>query len=220
MKKQVFILVLLMLLAGCGSKPIPDWTNAAFNQLDNYKKNYLSGKAHIAEVNFSKAIEEIKKSGDLDILAMAHLTKCGVQTAMLEKMDDREYLKIDAVHSSPSNRNFHEFLKGNIDRVEPKLLPEQYQKFFTTFRSGKNGSVKDEILKMEDPLSRLIAVGVVIQHNRHDEPCLQIAIDTASENGWKNALLVYLEKIKTFYETKKDMEKASNTQKKIELIGN
>jgi hypothetical protein len=114
MNKHVFILVFLMLFAGCGSKPIPDWTNAAFKQLDDYKKNYLSGKTHIAEVDFNKAVEEIKKSGDLNILAMAQLTKCGVQTAVLEKMDDREYLKIDAVYSSPSNcfpNNIRGFLR-------------------------------------------------------------------------------------------------------------
>jgi len=220
MKKHVIVFAFLMLFAGCGSKPIPDWTNAAFNQLDNYKKNYLSGKVLIAELHFNKATEEIRKSGNFEILARAYLTKCAVQTAVLEKIDDREYLKIEAVHPSASNRNFHEFLKGNVDRVERNLLPEQYQGVFTAFRSGKNGAVTDEILKMEDPLSRLIAAGLVVQHNKHDERCLQVAIDTASRNGWKKALLVYLVKIQSFYENKKELEKAANTQKRIELIRN
>jgi hypothetical protein len=219
MKKFLCLFALLVLLA-CGSKPIPDWTNEAFNQLEHYKKNALLGKGPVAEFHFNKAIEEIKKSGDLDILARVYLTKCAIQTAVLEKMDDREYLRIDVAQPVPQNRSFHKFLSGDTAHVEEKLLPVQYQGFFMTYRSGRFADMSGEISKMEDPLSKLIAAGFLVKQDKCDEGCLKIAVDTASKNGWKKALLVYLVKIQSFYENKKELEKAANTQKRIELIRN
>lgn len=220
MKKYVCLFTLIVLLAGCSSKPIPDWKYAAFNQLEDYKKSYLSGKTDIAELRFNKAREEIKKSGDLEILAKAYLTKYAVQTAVLDKIDGREYLKIDAISPSSPNQNFYNFLKGNMDRVEGKQLPGQYQAFFAAYRSGRSAEVTGEISKIEDPLSKLIATGLLVQNDRCDEGCLKVAIDTASKNGWKRALLAYLEKLKYFYETRKDMDNATNIRKRIELIRN
>jgi hypothetical protein len=220
MKKHIIVFVFLMLIAGCGSRPIPDWTNAAFNQLENFRKNYLAGKTQIAELHFSKAVEEIKKSGDLDILARAYLTKCAVQTAVLEKMDDQEYLRIDVAQPVPQNRSFHKFLSGDTAHVEEKLLPVQYQGFFMAYKSGRFTDLSGEISKMEDPLSKLIVAGFLVKQDKCDEGCLKIAVDTAGRNGWKKALLVYLEKLLSFYETQKDVEKATTVRKKIELIKN
>ena len=220
MKKHVFVFAFLMLFAGCGSKPIPDWTNAAFNQLENFRKNYLTGKTQIAEIHFNKAVEEIKKSGDLDILARAYLTKCAVQTAVLEKMDDGEYRRIEAAQPVPQNRSFHTFLSGDTTHVEEKLLPVQYQGFFMAYRGGRFADMPGEISKMEDPLAKLIAAGFLVKQDKCDEGCLKIAVDTAGRNGWKKALLIYLEKLLSFYEMQKDMEKAITVRKKIELIKN
>lgn len=218
MKKLICLIAVGVLLIGCGSKRAPDWTKAAFNQLDNYKKNYLMGKEQMAERHFSHAIDEIKKSGDLDILATAYLTKNAVQVAVLEVVDDREFLRIDAIQPLPQHRSFHKFLKGEMDVVEEELLPGQYRAFFRAFRSGRVKDATDEILKMEEPLSRLVAAGLVVHKNKHDERCLKVAIDTASRNGWKKALLAYLEKLQAFYESKMDSEKAATIRKKIELI--
>ena len=64
--KKVSLLIFCLLLAGCGaSKPVPDWLKASYNQLEIYKKNFLSGKEKIAAVQFKGVLSEIKKSGDL-----------------------------------------------------------------------------------------------------------------------------------------------------------
>ena len=84
MRKIICLMLFTFLLVGCGSsKPVPEWTDASVNQLENYKKSYLSGKERIAEAYFDKAVDEIKSSGDLDILARAYLTKYAVQVAVL-----------------------------------------------------------------------------------------------------------------------------------------
>jgi len=221
MRKIICLMVFSFLLVGCGSsKPVPDWTDASFNQLDNYKKSYLSGKERIAEAYFNKAVDEIKSSGDLEILARAYLTKYAVHVAVLEAFDDREYLRIDAVEPILQNKSFYSFLKGAFDNVDEKLLPQQYAGFLRAFQSGKKDDVAHEISKMDNPLSKLIALGLLVQKNKNDETDLKLAIDIASHNGWKKALLAYLFKLQSFYKTNNQPDKAAHVEEKIQLIKN
>ena len=82
MKKIVWMAIFL-LLVGCGTtKPAADWLSAGYNQLDNYKKHYLSGQDKIAVLEFNDALKEIKKSGDLELLARSYLIQMALQTAL------------------------------------------------------------------------------------------------------------------------------------------
>jgi hypothetical protein len=219
MRRIICLTVLSFLLVGCGSsKPVPEWTDASFNQLDNYKKSYLSGKERIAEAYFNKAVDEIKSSGDLEILARAYLTKYAVQVAVLEAFDDREYLRIDAVEPVLQNKNFYSFLKGAFDNIDEKQLPQQYAGFFRAFKSGKKDEVAHEISIMDNPLSKLIALGLLVKKNKNDEIDLKLAIDIASQNGWKKALLAYLFKLQSFYQMNNKPDKAAYVAERIKLI--
>ncbi|MCG6533156.1 MAG: hypothetical protein L7F78_00400 [Syntrophales bacterium LBB04] len=217
--KQSLLLVLCLLLTGCGaSKPIPDWLSISYSQLESYKKSYLSGKEQIAAIQFKGALSEIKKSGDLEILARAHLTRMALQTALLEDMESDEFLKIDALSPSVQNRNFYAFLKGEMAQVEEKLLPPQYQGISKNVKQPAGAAQLQELGKIEDPLSQLIAIGILVRLHQENEAILQRAIDTASAQGWKKALLVYLERLKLSYEVKKKPEKALAIEQRIKLI--
>jgi hypothetical protein len=221
MRKIICLMMFGFLLVGCGSsKPVPEWTDASFNQLENYKKSYLSGKERIAEAYFDKAVEEIKSSGDLDILARAYLTKYAVQVAVLEAFDDGEYLRIEAVEPVSQNKNFYGFLKGAFDNVDENQLPQQYEGFLRAFKSGKKETIAREISKMDNSLSKLIAIGLLVKKNKDDEIDLQLAIDIASQNGWKKALLAYLGRLQFFYKTNKEPDKATHVEERIKLIKN
>lgn len=219
MKKIVCLMIFSILLIGCSSsKPVPDWTNASFNQLDNYKKNYLSGREGIAEVYFNRAVDEVKRSGDLEILARIYLTKYAVQISVLEAFDDGEYIRIDTVAPVSQNRNFYNFLKGSFDKLDEGMLPSKYDGFLSAFRKGNVEGIANEISSMDDPLSKLITIGLLVQKNKYDERILQIAIATASYNGWKKALLVYLGRLQSFYEKIKEPEKAANIEQRINIL--
>jgi len=219
MRRIVCLMVFSFLLFGCGSsKPVPEWKDASFNQLDNYKKSYLSGKERIAEAYFNKAVDEIKSSGDLEILARAYLTKYACQVAVLEAFDDREFLRIDAVEPILQNKNFYSFLKGAFDNVDENQLPQQYVGFFRAFKSGKKDEIAHEISKMDNSLSKLIVLGLLVQKNKTDEMELTLAIDIASQNGWKKAILAYLGKLQSYYEVNNKPDKAAHVAERIQLI--
>jgi hypothetical protein len=73
---------------------------------------------------------------------------------------------------------------------------------------------------MDNPLSKLIAVGLLVKKNKDDEIDLKLAIDIASQNGWKKALLTYLFKLQSFYKTNNKQDKAAQVEEKIQLIKN
>lgn len=218
--KKVSLLIFCLLLAGCGaSKPVPDWLNASYNQLESYKKNFLSGREKIAAVQFKGVLIEIKKSGDLELLARTHLIRMALQTAVLEDMEEGEYLKINDVNPSLQNRAFHAFLKGEASQVDENLLPGQYHGFYRTMkRDAGAADCLQEIGKMEDPLPQLVALGVLVRLRHYDESVLKKAVDISSAQGWKKALLAYLEKLQNYYEEKKETANALGIQQRIKII--
>jgi hypothetical protein len=218
MKKFLWI-ALCLLLAGCGTtKPAASWLSAGYNQLDNYKKHYLSGQDKIAAIEFNDALKEIKKSGDLEILARSYLIRMALQTATLQDLAGAEYLKIEAVQPSPANRNFYAFLQGEIAQVDGKLLPVQYSGFVATLRQPREGECLRAIEQMDDPVSRLIAVGILVRLGQENEAVLQSAIATASAAGWKKALLAYMARLKAYYEGKQERSKALAIEQRMNLM--
>lgn len=218
MKKIFYPLALLVLLAGCSAKAVPDWIKTSHNQLESFKAHYLQGRDRLADINFNKAIEEIKSSGDLHLLQTAYLTRYAVQSSVLEGFDDVEYLRLAAIEPHSENFHFHAFLKGALDRVDKQTLPQQYRSFLHACKSGKQVDIDHAIAAIEDPLSRLIATGLAVQKQLYHEKTLTTSIRTASEQGWKKALVVYLKKLRDFYRARGDREKADATQQRIILI--
>jgi hypothetical protein len=218
MKKVFYLFACCLFIVGCASKPVPEWTTASYNQLESYKKNFLQGRERLAEINFRKTIEEMKSGGDLMSLQTAYLTQYALQTAVLGSFDDREYLRLSAVETNRANVHFHSLLKGAFDRVDEDSLPPQYRSFLRACRSGKQAEIAQAIAGIEDPFSRIIASGLAVQTRRYDEAILNMAVRTASEQGWKRALLIYLEKLHDDYKGKNELDKAEATRQRINLL--
>lgn len=213
------LLCSLLMISGCGgSQPVPDWTYASFNKLEDFKQASLEGKAAIADLHFQHSVDELKKSGDLQLLATVYLNRYAVQTALLDAFNDEEFLKLQAVQPDPGNASFHAFLKGNFPAVDVKYLPAQYTATLADIRSDKRARLAGDVRDIADPLSRLITTGRLVLSGYETEELLNGAVETASRQGWKKALLVYLHRLQVFYETKREEEKADKIKEKIKLI--
>lgn len=220
MKKIAFLLFLLLLLGGCSSKPTPGWIVAGSQQLDSFKHHFLTGaQPVVAERHFRRAVEEIKKAGDLDLLGKAWLTRMALQIAVLTDMEEGEYQKVAAAKAVPANGYFYLFLKGENAAVDRSLLPARYCAFIEAYRSGSLVETERRITAMaDDPLSLLIAAGIAVRHNMESETILRAAVDTASRNGWKRALLAWLERLHAFHDTAGDGAKAAAVRQRIDLM--
>jgi len=220
MKKLFFLILLSLLIGGCGLNQTPTWIIAGNHYMERFKKNFLTGEQpYITELNFQKAVKEIKKSGDLDLLEKAWLTRMALQGAVLKEMEEGDYGKIAAVKPVPANRNFYIFLTGDAAEADGALLPEQYSRFLEAIRKGDVVKTEKAIADMgDDPISQLIAAGLAVRRHLESEMILNTAVETASRNGWKMALLAWLERLCAFHAAAGDAGKAAAVRRRIELI--
>ena len=219
MKKLFFFLLPLLLMTGCGAKPAPVWISSGHKQLESFKQDFLTGRdSSITESHFRKAVEEIKKGGDADLLGKAWLTRMALQVAIREELEEGEYLKIESVEPVPANRNFYLLLKGDTGQVDVSLLPEAYRPFWKAFLSRDATKAAASIAAIEDPIPRLIASGLAVSHRLENDAILRTAVETASRNGWKRALSAWLERLQSYYEAAGDVKNASAIRARIDMM--
>ena len=183
-------LAALGVLAACTSAPPAlDWQINARQAIDAAVIAYLEGNARVEAAETARARSEIGRTGRLDLLARAELMRCAARVASLtfEDCEGFEKLRTDA---APAERAYADYLAGRLQPGDVALLPEP-QRRVAQARAGA-GAADAALRSVEDPLSRLIAAGVVFQASLASPETLQIAVDTASAQGWRRPLLAWL----------------------------
>lgn len=216
--KKFSLLILAALICSCALAPVPVWKDKAYQQLEDYKKYFLAGKEDAAEPHFIKARKEVASSNDLNLLAAVLLTRYALHTAALEDFDDSELISINKLEPDAANLSYCYFLKGNFRAVDAKVLPSRYSGIIKAAAGQDATSAAREIAAIDDPLSRLVACGVWIKYMPCDENILQIAINTASANGWRRPLWAYLNKLHACYYERGDKNKADIVKDRLELL--
>jgi hypothetical protein len=180
-------LLVLLLLSACGNKPRqPDWLVNADGAQDRFERAYLSGDDRVATSEFTRFRHEVASTGQPALVARAELTRCAVRVASLDlaPCTGFERLRQDA---SDAERAYADFLAGTVIAADQaKLLPEDYR----GIAGGQGGAAA--LKGMKNPLSRVIAAAVLLRSEKADPDVLQMATDTASEQGWRRAVLAWL----------------------------
>jgi hypothetical protein len=71
---------------------------------------------------------------------------------------------------------------------------------------------------IDDPLSRLIAIGVLFQAGKASPPMIALAADTASSQGWRRPLLAWLKVQAMLAQRAGDGEEAQRLARRIRLV--
>ena len=216
--RNLLVITLLMFLCACGSQPIPQWKDASFRQLENYRVNFLADKEDATEPHFAQAKKAISSNNDLNLLATAYLTKYALHTAALEDFDDSEFLRIGKLQPNAANRAYYDLLKGNFGQIEPGKLPANYSKLLPLMVDKNVSAASLEIAAITDPLSRLIVCGVWVKYLPDDENIIRLAIDTAAQHGWRRPLWAYLTHLQKYYSEHQEPGKAANIKDRLELL--
>jgi hypothetical protein len=180
---KLALLAGVALLAACGGKPrAPDWQMNAHDSLQRYEQAFLVGRSAAAQAEFTRARGELAATGQAALVARAELTRCALQVASLafEPCAGFEDLRADAPQAE---RAYADYLAGGLAPGAAALLPEQH-------RAVAAGGA--DVAGIEDPLSRLVAAGVLLRSGRATPQVLQAAVDTASAQGWRRPLLAWL----------------------------
>jgi hypothetical protein len=185
--KRVALLLLFVALAGCGNKPRqPDWLVNADGAQDRFERAYLSGNDRVATSEFTRFRSEVASTAQPGLVARAELTRCAVHVASLDfaPCAGFEALRRDAPEAE---RAYADFLAGvQVTPEQAKLLPEDYR----GVAGGQDGAAALKGIK--SPLSRVVAAAVLLRTEKADPEVLEVATVTASEQGWRRAVLAWL----------------------------
>ena len=207
---RMLLAIVILGLVGCaGGNVPPDWQLNAHGALRNSVTAYLVGDSKLADMEFARVRAEIASTGRADLLARVELVRCAAHVASLE-FNDCEAFQILAEDAADSERVYAEYLAGRWAGLNTALLPAQHRGVVT----GEDSALGD----IKDPLSRLVAAGVLFKIGRLTPNAVTIATQTASDQGWRRPLLAWLGVAVRNAEQLGDKNKALRIQRRIDLV--
>lgn len=209
--KALILLLGALLLAGCGNKPRqPDWLVNADGAQDRFERSFLSGRDRVAATEFTRFRSEVSSTAQASLVARAELTRCAVQVASLDFRPCTGFQPLRA-DASDAERAYADFLAGTIAPEQAKDLAEPYR----GIAGGASGAAA--VKPIVDPLSRLIGAAVLLRTNKADPEVLDIAIATASEQGWRRPVLAWLGAQALRAEKAGETETAAKLRRRMQL---
>ena len=205
---------LTVLLSACAGKAVPDWQTNAKSALESGTTAYLQGKERVEKQEFNLARSEIARTGRADLMALVALTRCASRVAslVLEECVDFEKLRQDA---TSAERAYADFLQAHIQLQDIALLPPQYR---AVASANSDLAAAAALQAIDDPLSRLVAAGVIFRSSRATPAVLALAVDAASSQGWRRPLLAWLGVQAMRAEQAGDVLAAQGLRRRIDLV--
>lgn len=200
--------------AGCSVAPAPAWQADAHDALEGFTDAYLKGDTKLAARYFAESRAAVAGTGRPDLVARMELIRCGVGTAALDFDACAGYEAVRA-DAAESDQAYAEFLAGKFEQKAGAKLPPQYE----AIAKEKDADAQNRALReIKDPLSRLVAAGALFRGGRLSPNGISTAVDTASEQAWRNPLLAYLNVQAKLAETAGDAPALEAIRKRIELV--
>lgn len=174
-------------LTGCSNTPkIPDWHLESKGAMERSVAAYLEGNARIEAAELARARSQLSRTGRADLVAGAELLRCAARVASLvfEPCTNFETLRADATEAQ---RAYADYLRGQLSPTTIPLLPAAQQAAASRSAGDATG-----LQGIEDPLSLLVAAGVLLETGKANPATIAQAVDIASGQGWRRPLLAWL----------------------------
>jgi hypothetical protein len=214
--RNLLLVFLGLTLSACGGGPkVPDWKLDSISLIERYKKAELKGQNKLAESYFEQALAAAGSAARIEETARLHLTRCATRQASLGFEPCSGYIEYAGLGATAEDEAYHRFISGQWDRLDAGRLPAQYRDFASNRDPARNAGI---IQKIDDPLSRLVAVSIAVMRKQADDAMLKLAAETASEQGWRKPLLVYLKLQETQAGLKGDQAELEKLRARIKLV--
>lgn len=200
--------------AGCSSQPpVPDWKRNASAAADKAVAASLSGDGRIAQLEWDRARQQTARTGQITLLARLELLHCAAQVASLNLAPCAGFdaLRADA---APAERAYADYLAGRATAQTVPLLPPAQQS--TALVPAEQAA--QALAAITDPLSRLVAAGVLLHTGRAHPDVIALATDTASAQGWRRPLMAWLLLQAQRADAAGDTEEAARLRRRIHLV--
>lgn len=213
MKKHLFSLMVAGALAACSNTPpAPDWQMNAKASAERATQAWLTGEQRVEAAEFARAQREVAATGRPDLAAQVELLRCAARVAALELAPCTGFDAL-AADATTAQQAYARYLAGRSTAVEAALLPEAHRPF-----AAGSASPDAALAAIADPLSRLVAAGVLFQRSQVTSGVIAQAVETASAQGWRRPLLAWLKVQQARAQAAGSSEEAARIQRRIDLI--
>ena len=205
----------ILLLSACaGGKMPPEWQSQSHASLERFRQHYLDGNSPRAQRSFAEAKAAVASTGRPELVARVELYRCALGTAALD-VDACAGFESTKSDATAEDRVYGEFVSGQLREQDARRLPSQYRGIATARDEAARNRALQQI---EDPVSRLVAAGALFQLAQLSPEGLSTAIDTASAQGYRRALLAYLNVQAKRAESTGDSGALDSIRKRIDLV--
>ena len=212
---RLAVVGLVAVLSGCAGNPAsPDWMLTAVDASRSATAAFFSGNDQLERYEFAKARSEVARTGKADLVARVELARCAARLASLVMgaCPGFERLQEDV---GPAERAYAAFLTRPLAVSESTLLPTRYGPLAAATSDAARAAA---LRGIADPFSRLIAAAVLVRDAHGTPEILSLAVDTASENGWRRPLLAWLGVSATVAERNGQTMLATGLRRRMALV--
>jgi len=179
----------VVFLSACASSPPPaDWQLGSYAAASAFQQDYLGGDSKAADRDFARLKDEISATGRLDLLARAELLRCALRAASLDYGGCPGFEKLRA-DAGAEEIAYADFLAGRAARAAA-----------------------------EEPLSRLVNLGVQFRSGKATPENVASAVDISSAQGWRRPLLAWLRVQEKRAEAAGDRAALETIRRRIALV--
>lgn len=201
-----------MLLCACAGGPaVPDWQMNAKGSIERATSAYLSGNDRVETQEFARARSAMASTGQIALVARAELIRCASRVASLVLEDCSGFDRLRQDSGAPE-RAYADYLAGTAQPQDVALLPAQHRGVMQASNPAAAAAA------ISDPLSRLVAAGVLLRSGRATPALLTLAVDTASAQGWRRPLLAWLGVQAMRAEQAGDTAQALRLRRRMDLV--
>lgn len=203
----------VLALAACGNTPpAPDWQMNARASAERATQAWLTGDQRVEAAEFSRARREVASTGQPALLARVELLRCAGRVAALDLGPCAGFDAL-ATDAAPAEQAYARYLAGRSTAADAALLPEVHRPF-----AAGSASPDAALAAITDPLSRLVAAGVLFQRSQATPGVIAQAVDTASAQGWHRPLLAWLKVQQARAQAASATDEVARIQRRIDLV--
>jgi hypothetical protein len=184
--RRLGILIGVTLLAACSSTPPPpDWQMSAKSSLDNATIAWFEGRDAVERAEFARARAAVARTGRPELVARTEAYRCALRVATLhpEPCTGFDTVSADAL---PEDAAYARYLSNRLQPGDAERLPPAHRAALGV--ADPAGALQG----VADPVTRLVAAGTALRRGQASPGVVQVAVDTASAQGWPRPLLAWL----------------------------
>jgi hypothetical protein len=215
MSRPALAALLSTVLAACSSgPPVPDWKMNAQSSVERFQAAYLNGNALVEQTEFRRARSQVAGTGKLELVARIELLRCAARVASLAFEDCTGFDALQA-DANDADRAYAAYLAGKAQGADVALLPEAQR---AAAGAGADTAAASAVAAIKDPLSQLVAAGVLLRSGRATPALLDTAVATASDQGWRRPLLAWLGVQRLRAEQAGDTQAAQHIARRMAIV--